>query len=184
MSQPNDPVINSRHSANFNIRAIRRKLIAQKYDGSGQCKAGRPRTQQELEALALRMAHENRDWGYRRLQGALCNLGHKIARSTIADILKRHGIEPAPERSRKTTWKEFLARHWELIVAADFFTVEVWNTRGLKRFIVLFLIDLSTRKIEIAGIASSANGLWMSQIGRRVTDVMDGILNGRRYLSS
>jgi putative transposase len=210
LSQPKDPVINPRHSANFNIRAIRaakakglgrkllaevasivtpetllawhRKLIAQKYDGSGQCKAGRPRTQQELEALALRMAHENRDWGYRRLQGALCNLGHKIARSTIADILKRHGIEPAPERSRKTTWKEFLARHWELIVAADFFTVEVWTTRGLKRFIVLFLIDLSTRKIEIAGIASSANGLWMSQIGRRVTDVMDGILNGRRYL--
>jgi len=54
--------------------------------------------------------------------------------------------------------------------------------RGLKRFIVLFLIDLSTRKVEIAGIASSANGLWMSQIGRRVTDVIDGILNGRRYL--
>jgi putative transposase len=101
------------------LLAWHRKLIAQKYDGSGQRKAGRPRTQQELEALALRMAHENRDWGYRRLQGALCNLGHKIARSTIADILKRHGIEPAPERSRKTTWKEFLARHWELIVAAD-----------------------------------------------------------------
>jgi putative transposase len=71
------------------------------------------------------MAEENRDWGSRRIQGALFNLGHELARSTIAEILKRHGIEPAPERSRKTTWTEFLTRHWELIVAADFFTVEV-----------------------------------------------------------
>src|SRR5260370_31591225 len=70
------------------------------------------------------MAEENRDWGYRRIQGAFYNLGHQIARSTIADILRRHGIEPAPERCRKTTWKEFLFRHWELIVAADFFTVD------------------------------------------------------------
>jgi transposase InsO family protein len=85
-----------------------------------------------------------------------------LARSTIAEILRRHGIEPAPERSRKTTWKEFLTQHWELIVAADFFTVEVWTARGLKRFLVLFFIDLSTRRVEIAGIASAANGLWMS----------------------
>src|SRR5207302_683373 len=103
-----------------------------------------------------------------------------IARSTIADILKRHGIEPALERNRKTTWKEFLARHWELIVAADFFTVEVWTRRGLQRFVVLFFIELSTRKVEIAGIAAVANGLWMSQIGRNLTDAVDGIL--QRYL--
>ena len=96
-------------------------------------------------------------------------LGHDIARSTIADILKRHGIEPAPERKRKTTWKEFLSRHWELIVATDFFTVEVWTRRGLQRFIVLFFIDLATRKVEIAGIAQAANGLWMSQIARNLT---------------
>ncbi|HMF76030.1 MAG TPA: hypothetical protein VK604_10245, partial [Bryobacteraceae bacterium] len=84
-----------------------------------------------------------------------------MARSTIADILRRHGIEPAPERQRKTTWKEFLAQHWELIVAADFFSVEVWTKRGLQRFLVLFFLDLSTRRVEIAGIASIANGLWM-----------------------
>jgi transposase InsO family protein len=88
----------------------------------------------------------------------------------------------APERSRRTTWKEFLTRHWELIVAADFFTVEVWTRRGLQRFIVLFFIQLSTRKVEIAGIASVANGLWMSQIGRNLTDALDGILKGKRYL--
>jgi transposase InsO family protein len=108
--------------------------------------------------------------------------GHEIARSTIADILERHGLEPAPERSRKTTWKEFLTRHWELIVAADFFTVEVATRRGLQRFLVLFFIELSTRKVEIAGVAANANGLWMSQIGRNLTDAVDGILSGKRYL--
>ncbi len=159
-----------------------RKLIAQKYDGSGKRGPGRPCTAQDLEALVLRMAEENRDWGYRRIQGALSNLGHEIARSTIADILERHGIEPAPERSRKTTWKEFLTRHWELIVAADFFTVEVWTRLGLQRFVVLFFIELSTRRVEIAGIAAAANGLWMSQIGRNITVADEGILVGKRYL--
>jgi hypothetical protein len=120
--------------------------------------------------------------GYRRIQGALSNLGHQLARSTIAEILQRKGIEPAPERNRKTTWKEFLTRHWEVIVAADFFTVEAWTRRGLRRFVVLFLIELSTRKVEIAGIAAVANGLWMAQIGRNLTDAVDGVLKGKRYL--
>src|SRR6266850_1721448 len=164
------------------LLAWHRKLIAQKYDGSDKCGPGRPRTAGEIEVLVVGMAEENRDWGYRRIQGALFNLGHELARSTIAEILKRHGIEPAPERSRKTTWKEFLSRHWELIVAADFFTVEVWTRRGLQRFVVLFFIELSTRKVEIAGIAAVANGLWMSQIARNLTDADEGILAGKRYL--
>src|SRR6266516_4252455 len=128
------------------------------------------------------MAEENRDWGYRRIQGALSNLKYKLARSTVAAILERQGIEPAPERNRRTTWKEFLTRHWELIVAADFFTVEVWTRRGLQRFMVLFFIDLSTRKVVIAGIAADANGLWMSQIARNLTAADEGILSGKRYL--
>jgi putative transposase len=164
------------------LLAWHRKLIARKYDGSAKRAPGRPRTDTDLESLVARMAGENKDWGFRRIQGALSNLGHELARSTIADILKRHGIEPAPERSRKTTWKEFLTRHWELIVAADFFTVEVWTRRGLQRFMVLFFIELATRKVEIGGIATVANGLWMSQIGRNVTDAVDGILGGKRYL--
>ena len=164
------------------LLAWHRKLITQKYDGSEKRGPGRPRTADEIETLVIRMAEENRDWGYRRIQGALFNLGHEIARSTIADILHRRGIEPAPERKRKTTWKEFLSRHWELIVAADFFTVEVWTRRGLQRFVVLFFMELSTRRVEIAGIAATANGLWMDQIGRNLTDGIDGILNGKRYL--
>jgi len=163
------------------LLAWHRKLIAQKYDGSSKRSPGRPRTAGEVEALVVRMAEENRDWGYRRIQGALSNLGYELARSTIADILKRHGLEAAPERSRRTTWKEFLTRHWELIVAADFFTVEVWTRRGLQRFLVLFFIELSTRKVEMAGVAANANGLWMTQIGRNLTDA-DGILSGKRYL--
>jgi len=159
-----------------------RKLIAEKYDGSGRRVPGRPRTVAELAALVVRMAAENRDWGYRRIQGALFNLGHKVARGTIANILKKHGIEPAPERSRKTTWKEFLCQHWELMVAADFFTVEVWTHRGLQRFLILFFIELSTRRVEVAGIATQANGLWMSQIARNLTDPVDGLLQGKRYL--
>src|SRR5437667_11664408 len=98
---------------------------------------------------------ENRAWGYRRIQGAMANLGHILARTTIANILKRHGIEPAPERNRKTTWKEFLGRHWDQLVASDFFTVKVWTCSGLTRFVVLFFMDLSTRRVEIAGIARS-----------------------------
>ena len=117
-----------------------------------------------------------------RIQGALDNLGHQVACSTIGKILERNGIEPAPERSRKTTWKEFLTQHWEQIVAADFFTVEVWTTRGLQRMIVLFFLELATRKVEIAGIAPNVNGLWMQQIGRNLTDAEAGLLRGKKYL--
>jgi putative transposase len=159
-----------------------RKLIAEKYDGSAKRGPGRPKKAAELAALIVRMATENRAWGYRRIQGAWSNLGHRVARGTVANILKKHGIEPAPERSRKTTWKEFLSRHWELIVAADFFTAEVWTRRGLQRFVVLFLIDLSTRRVKVAGIASQANGFWMSQIARDLSDPVDGLLLGKRYL--
>jgi hypothetical protein len=131
-----------------------RKLIAQKYDGSGCVQPGEPRTPERIEALVVQMAQQNGDWGHERIQGALSNLGHTIGRTTVAEIPRRYGLEPAPERSRKTIWKGFLSRHWELIVAADFFTVEVWTRRGLQRFLELSVIELSTWKVEIAGIAS------------------------------
>src|SRR5262249_50091937 len=102
--------------------------------------------------------------------------------STIGEILKRHGIEPAPERRRRTTWKEFLSRHWEQIVATNFFTVEVWTRKGLQRFVILFFLDVSTRRVEIGGIASSPNGLWMTQIARNLTDAVDGFFLRKRYL--
>src|SRR6266403_5613576 len=83
------------------LLAWHRRLIAKKYDGSANRGPGRPRTADEITALVTRMANENRSWGYRRIQGALSNLGHLLAFKTIANILKEHGIDPAPERSRK-----------------------------------------------------------------------------------
>jgi transposase InsO family protein len=164
------------------LLAWHRKLIAKKYDGSSHRGPGRPRTGNEIEELIVRMAEENRGWGYRRIQGALANLGHEVARGTIANILKQNGLEPAPERNRKTTWQEFLRQHWELLVAADFFTVEVWTRKGLTRFMVLFLIDISTRRVEIGGMAAKTNGLWMDQIARNLCDDVDGFLKGKQYL--
>jgi len=131
------------------LLAWHRRLITQKYDGSSSRKPGRPKTSTEISKLITRLAEENRGWGYTRIRGALANLGHAVGRTTIADILKRHGIEPAPERNRKTTWKEFLHRHWTQIIAADFFTVEVWTCTGLKRFIVCSLL------ISLAGESKS-----------------------------
>ena len=164
------------------LLAWHRKLIAQKYDGSSFRTPGRRPTGREIADLIVRMAEENRGWGYRRIQGALANLGHILAHNTIANILKGHGIEPAPERSRKTTWREFLDRHWRQIVASDFFTIEVWTQSGLQRIVILFFMEVSTRRVEIGGIASRANGLWMSQIARNLTDDVDGFFKGKRYL--
>ena len=138
------------------LLAWHRKLIARKYDGSKQRGPGRLRTRDEIQRLVVRMAMENRDWGYRRIQGALANLGHEVARGTIANILKEHGLEPAPERERKTTWREFLSRHRDVIVAADFFTLEAWTRKDLTTFLVLFLINLSSRRVEIAEVARSS----------------------------
>jgi putative transposase len=135
------------------LLAWHRNLVAQKYDGTAHRAAGRPRIAGAIGALVVRMAEENRDWGYRRIQGALSNLWHELARSTIAQILERHGIEPAPERIRKTTWKEFLSQHWDLIVDTVFFTVEVWTRRGLQRFILsfCFFIELFTGRSRSQG---------------------------------
>jgi len=84
------------------------------------------------------MARENPSWGYDRIQGALTNIGHVVAPNTVKNILKRHGIEPAPEREKRTSWKTFLKAHWDVMAATDFFTVEVWTPRGLMTYYVLF----------------------------------------------
>ena len=159
-----------------------RRLIAMKYDGSRNRGPGRPRVMAIIRELIVRFARENAHWGCRRLQGALANLGHDVSRGTVANIVKEHGIGPAPERSRRTTWRQFLRTHWQTLAAADFFTVEVWTPFGLVRHVVFFVIDLPTRKVEIAGIAPDPNGPWMSHIARNLTDAFTGFLNGKRYL--
>ena len=147
----------------------RRKLIANKYDGSGKRgPADRPRLQNEIRDLVVRLAGENRSWGYTRIQGALNHLGHSISRGTIANILKENAIEPSSERMQKTTWREFLSAHWEMIAAADFFTIEIWTLLGLTRYLLFFVIELATRRVEIAGLHRNPDGAWMDQIGRNL----------------
>ncbi|HEX7380267.1 MAG TPA: hypothetical protein VF278_24335 [Pirellulales bacterium] len=80
-------------------------------------------------------------WGYDRIQGALANLGHQISDTTIGNILKENGIEPAPERKKKTTWATFIKAHWDVLAAIDFTTIEVWTTRGLVTFYLLGFTD-------------------------------------------
>jgi hypothetical protein len=105
-----------------------RKLIAKKFDGSRKrASLGRPRIAEEVEALIVRLASENRSWGYDRIAGALANLGYTVSDQTLGNILKRYGIPPAPDRGKTTTWKEFIRTHLELLVATDFFTTEVWT---------------------------------------------------------
>ena len=136
----------------------------------------------EITDLVVHMARENRSWGYTRIQGALRNVGHRVGRTTIANILKEHGIEPAPERGKKMTWAEFLRAHWSVLAAADFFTVEVWGLRGLVTIYVLFVIELATRRIQIAGATTGPSEVWMTQVGRNLTDPLDGFLADKRYL--
>jgi hypothetical protein len=149
------------------ILAWHRKLIAQKFDGSQQRKTpGRPPIDPELEALVVRMAQENRSWGYDRIVGALANLGYTVSDQTVGNILKRHGIAPAPERKTTTTWKEFIRTHMDVLVATDFFTAEVWTTAGLVTYYVLFFIHLASRKVYVAGMTPHPDERWMVQIAR------------------
>lgn len=161
--------------------AQRRRLVAEKWTHSRKS-PGRPRVMVEITELVLRMARENQSWGYTRIQGALRNVGHKVGRTTIANILSEHGIEPAPERGKKMTWAEFLRAHWGVLAAADFFTVEVWGIRGLVTFYVFFVIELATRRIEIAGITTGPSEVWMTQVGRNLTDPFGGFLTNKRYI--
>lgn len=113
------------------ILAWYRRLIAHKFDGSKQRRdAGRPRTTPEIEELVVRLAREDSGWGYDRILGALGNLGHRVSDQTVGNILRRHGIAPAPKRSRTTTWTDFIHRHRAVLAGTDFFTVEVLTWRG------------------------------------------------------
>ena len=159
-----------------------RRLIANKYDGSINRGPGRPRVMEAIRRLAVRMALDIPGWGAERIQGALRVLGHHVAETTVRNILNENGIEPAPDRRRRTSWNTFLRSHWESIAATDFFTVEIWTPHGLIRHWVFFVIDLPTRRIEIAGISSSPCGGWAEHAARALIDSFDGFLLGKRYL--
>lgn len=160
------------------------RLIAQKFDGSRQRRAlGRPRVAEEIEQLVIRMAEENPTWGYRRIQGALANLGHVIDKITARNILRRHHLEPAPQRRKGgMSWSQFLKLHWDVLAATDFFTVEVATWHGLVTYYVLVVMELATRRVHIAGITPHPTAAFMQQCARQLTDPFDGFLLGKRYL--
>src|SRR5216684_2634028 len=165
------------------ILAWHRKLVAQKFDGSTQRKTlGRPPINPDLEALVVRIAQENRSWGYDRIVGALANLGYTISDQTVGNILKRHGISPAPERKTTTTWKEFIRTHMDVLVATDFFMAEVWTLGGLVTYYVLFFIRLGTREVHVAGVTPHPTQAWMIQVARNVTMEEWGCLSPGQYL--
>jgi putative transposase len=160
-----------------------RTLIAKKWDHSEKRKKiGRPRIRQVIVDLILRFATENPSWGYDRIQGALANVGYHISDQTVGNMLKEHGIEPAPERKRQTTWKTFIKSHWDVLAAIDFTTVEVWTKGGLVTFYLLFVIEVATRRVHFAGCTPNPHELWMKQMARNLTDPFDGFLLGKRYL--
>src|SRR5215475_7458402 len=155
------------------------KLIA-KNNSPSVCKTlGRPSTDQEISALVVRMAQENRYWGYRRIQGVLANLGHDLAHNTIRNILKKHGIEPSPMRARKTTWREFLQRHWEQIVASDFFAMAPSKGTRLASLVILCFIKLSARRVDKVRTSSRTGGLSMIPIACKMTDNIERLCGGQ-----
>jgi len=128
-----------------------RKLVARKFDGSA-CRqsVGRPRVEKTIEDLIVRMAQENPSWGYDRMVGALANLGHRVSDQTVGNVLKRHGIAPAPQRKHTTRWRDFIRAHMEVLAGTDFFTAEVFTLKGLVTYYVLFFIQLETRCMCLA----------------------------------
>jgi putative transposase len=165
------------------ILAWYRRLVAEKFDGSQRRQyPGRPKVPPEVEALVVRMARENTGWGYDRIVGALANLGHRLSDQTVGNILRRHGIAPAPKRSQNTSWKDFIAAHMDVLAGADFFTVEVLTWRGLVTYYVLFFLHLESRRVSVAGITRHPDREWMEQVARSATQESWGYLDRCRYV--
>jgi putative transposase len=137
-----------------------RELVARRWTYPHR-RPGRPPTPAEVRELVVRLAHENPSWGYRRIQGELAGLGVKLAPSTVWTILKEAGIEPAPRRL-DASWAEFLRAQAATILECDFFTVD---TLFLKRFYVLFFIELATRRVHLAAITTNPDGRWGDPAG-------------------
>ncbi len=156
-----------------------KRLIAAKWTYQ-QRRGGRRGVMREIKALIVRLAKENATWGYTRIQGTLKDLGHRVGRTTVSRTLKSEGIKPAPDRP--SSWKTFLKAHWGEVAATDFFTTEVWTPRGLVTYYTLFLIDLRTRRVHIAGSTPNPNDSFMAQVARNLTDFVDGFLLRHRFL--
>ena len=143
-------------------------MLAKKFDGSQKRSAlGRPSTLKALEELVLQMARGDRTWGYKRMAGALGNLGQKISRESVANILKRHGLAPAPKRGKRMLWKDFIRSHLAVLAAVDFFMADVWTLVGLMTYDVLVFMRVVSRQIWLAGFTPTPDIEWMKQMDGR-----------------
>ncbi len=142
-----------------------REIVKRKWTYGNTPTRGRPTIPDATVDLIVRLARENRAWGYGKIQGELLKLGHRVSRATIRRILRRHGLPPAPERGR-TTWRAFLAQHRDQLVACDFFTVD---TLFLRRLYVLLFIELGTRRLHLAGCTAHPTAAWVAQQARQLT---------------
>ena len=158
------------------IRGWHRLMITGKL-GVKRAGPGRPTTNAEVEQAIIRLASENPTWGQMRIRGELLTLGITVSARTIAAILNRHGLKPAPEHGTDSTWKSFLAEHLDTVVATDFFTVDVWSWLGKRSFAVLFAIHHGSRCVHIAGLTEHANADFMAQTARNDTLVDVGWLS-------
>ena len=156
-----------------------RRLVAHKWTYPRRAR-GRAGVLRAIQALVVRMAEENPTWGYTRIQGALKVVGHRVGRTTIARILKRHGLPPVPERP--TSWQTFLRAHWGAVAGADFFTTEVWTATGLVTYYTFFVIDLASRGVRILGSTPHPDAVFMQQMARTLVFADDGPLARHRIL--
>ena len=154
------------------ILAWYRKFADPQVDTSEPPKSvGRPRMDKEIEDWVIRMARENRSWGYDRIQGGLNHLGYTISDQTVGNILKRHGISPAPERKKTVTWREFIRSHWDVLVATDFFNSEVWNWFGLVMSYLLSVIHFSRLQVQSVMTALRQPVLALRVLVQRALDL-------------
>lgn len=163
------------------ILAWHRRLVASKWTYRRRAE-GRPPLGIDVRALILELAKNDSNWGYSSIRDRLANLGHRVSRTTIANVLKEHGMDPATKRRRRTSWATFIKAHWPNVAALDFTTVEVWTKGGLMTYYVLFVLDLATWRVTCAGITPHPETTWMLQVGRNLTDVVSGFLRAKRYL--
>jgi hypothetical protein len=164
-----------------------RNMVGQKDDSSkssSENKRGPKPVPQEYVDAILKFAKRNPSWGYKRIASTMEYLGMKVSASTVKRVLDDYGIVPDPEQKKRIDWERFISSYMDSLAATDFFTVEVMTPTALLRYMILFFIDIKTRKVELAGIAHDPDGKWMAQMARNQTDAFDCFLLGKKISDS